>query len=253
MDNVTRPLANFFAPTTVRGVEHLRHVEGPVIFVANHQSHLDTPVLLTALPVRFRHRVVVAAAADYFFDRRWKANLWAFALAAIPIERTKVNRQSGDVAAELLGEGWNLVIYPEGGRSPDGWIQPFRGGAAYLAKKVACTVVPVHVRGTRHVLPKSAGKTGGFPLKRSPVTVIFGTPMRPDEGEDARRFGARIEASVAALADESTSDWWQARRRAAQGSTPDPRGPDAAPWRRAWALGAPPSPAAAKKRWPYVN
>ncbi len=101
MDNVTRPAARLLAPATVRGLEHLQHVEGPVIFAANHASHIDTPLLLTTLPVEFRHRTVVAAASDYFFDRTWKSVLWSFALAAIPIERSKVNRKSADTAAEL--------------------------------------------------------------------------------------------------------------------------------------------------------
>ena len=99
MDNVTRPLARVMAPATIRGLEHLRHVEGPVIFAANHASHIDTPLLLTTLPVEFRHRTIVAAASDYFFDRTWKSVLWSFSLAAIPIERSKVNRRSADTAA----------------------------------------------------------------------------------------------------------------------------------------------------------
>ena len=82
-----------------------------------------------------RHHTIVAAASDFFFDRTWKSILWSFSLAAIPIERSKVNRRSADTAAELIEEGWNLVIFPEGGRSPDGWTQPFRGGAAYLARR----------------------------------------------------------------------------------------------------------------------
>jgi 1-acyl-sn-glycerol-3-phosphate acyltransferase len=247
LDNVTRPAARLVAPTTVRGTEHLRHVEPPVIFAANHASHLDTPLLLTTLPVRFRHRTVVAAAADYFFDRRWKAILWSFSLAAIPIERARVNRRSADVAAGLLEEGWNLVIFPEGGRSPDGWAQPFRGGAAYLARRTGRPVVPVHVSGTRHVLPK-AGE-GRLP-RRSPVSVVFGTPLSPDEGEDARRFAARIEAAVAVLADEASSDWWSARRRAAAQGTPSLRGPDAPSWRRSWALDR--RPQAGRDAWPRV-
>ena len=74
LDNVTRPLAQMVAPPAVRGDEHLVDLEAPVIFAANHSSHVDTPLLLTCLPLRFRHRTVVAAAADYFFDRRWKAD-----------------------------------------------------------------------------------------------------------------------------------------------------------------------------------
>jgi 1-acyl-sn-glycerol-3-phosphate acyltransferase len=246
MDTVTRPAAKLLAPATIRGLEHLQHVEGPVIFAANHASHIDTPLLLTTLPVDFRHRTIVAAASDYFFDRTWKSVLWSFALAAIPIERSKVNRKSADTAAELLAGGWNLVIFPEGGRSPDGWAQPFRGGAAYLARRTGCPVVPVHVHGTRHVLPK-AGESRRLP-RRSAVSVVFGAPLTPDEGEDARRFAARIETAVAVLADEVSSDWWTARRRAAKGSTPSPRGPEAAPWRRTWALDPPPD--GGRATWP---
>jgi 1-acyl-sn-glycerol-3-phosphate acyltransferase len=235
LDNVTRPLARALASPQLRGDEQLVDVEVPVIFAANHASHVDTPLLLACLPLRFRHRTVVAAAADYFFDRRWKADAFSFLLGAIPIERTKVNRRSADLAADLLADAWNLVIFPEGGRSPDGWAQEFRGGAAYLASRTGRPVVPVHLDGTRHILPK-----GGGTVRRTRTTVTFGTPLWPADGEDARRFSARIEAAVATLANESSTDWWTARRQAAAGTTPSLQGPEVAPWRRAWALEAAP-------------
>jgi 1-acyl-sn-glycerol-3-phosphate acyltransferase len=235
LDNVTRPLARVVASPLVRGDENLREVDAPVIFAANHVSHVDTPLLLSCLPLPFRHRTVVAAAADYFFDRRWKADAWSLLLAAIPIERTKVNRRSADLAAGLLDDGWNMIIFPEGGRSPDGWAQTFRGGAAYLAARTGCPVVPVHLDGTRHILPK-----GRRMLRRTRTTITFGPPLTPDEGEDARRFGARIEAAVATMADEAGTDWWTARKQAAAGSTPPLQGPETALWRRAWALAEPP-------------
>jgi len=247
LDNVTRPAARLVAPTTVRGREHLEHLDPPVIFAANHASHLDTPILLTTLPVRFRHHTVVAAAADYFFDRRWKAALWSFGLAAIPVERARVNRRSADIAAGLLEEGWNLVIFPEGGRSPDGWAQPFHGGAAYLARRTDRPVVPVNLDGTRHVLPK--GAKGGLP-RRARVSVVFGTPVSPAEGEKAPRLAARIEKAVAVLADEVSSDWWSARKRSFRGGTPSLRGPDVAPWRRSWALGS--RPETDRDAWPSI-
>jgi 1-acyl-sn-glycerol-3-phosphate acyltransferase len=250
LDNVTKPAARLVAPTTVRGDEHLRHVTSPVIFAANHLSHLDTPILLTTLPLRFRHRTVVAAAADYFFDRRWKAVLWSFSLAAIPIERNRVNRSSVDVAASLLEDGWNLVIFPEGGRSPDGWAQPFHpASAAYLSRRTGCAVVPVHVHGTRDVLPKSDG--GRRPIRRAPVSVVFGPPIVPEDDENARRLAVRIERGVAVLADEVGSDWWTARRRAAAGETPSLRGPDVSAWRRSWALGGP--AAGGRAAWPRTE
>jgi 1-acyl-sn-glycerol-3-phosphate acyltransferase len=235
LDNLARPLAHVVASPEVRGDEVMALMEAPAIFVANHASHVDTPLLLSVLPHRFRHKTAVAAAADHFFDRRWKAHLWSLALALIPIERHRVNRRSAELAAELLGEGWNLVIYPEGGRSKDGWFGEFQRGAAYLAARTGRPVVPVHIEGTWRILARGSNR-----LRRSPTRVTFGTPIAPADGDDARRLEARIEAALARLADEAATDWWSAQRRAAKGNTPSPRGPDASPWRRAWALGPPP-------------
>jgi 1-acyl-sn-glycerol-3-phosphate acyltransferase len=231
LDSVTRAAVKALASPRVAGLDRVAGLEPPAIFAANHASHVDTPLLLTSLPPRFRHRCVVAAAADYFFDRRWKAALWAFAINAIPVERTRVTRRSIEQATDLLAGGWSLVIFPEGGRSPDGWAQPFRGGAAYLAVHTGLPVVPVHVGGTHSILPRS-----GRGVRPGTTRVTFGHPLRPNEGEDTRAFGSRIEQAVAVLADERAADWWTARRRAAQGSTPPLTGPPAASWRRAWAL-----------------
>lgn len=233
-DNVTRPAVHLLASPQVRGAEMLDLVDLPVVLVANHASHLDTPLLLSVLPPAVRHHLVVAAAADHFFDRRWKAHLWAGLLGAIPMERQRVGRRSADEATALLSEGWSLLVFPEGGRSPDGWQQEFRGGAAYLAVRTGCAVVPVHLSGTRRLLPKGAGR-----VRRAPTTVTFGTPLHVGAGEDARRFAVRVETAVATLAAEARTDWWTARRQTASGTVVgDARGPEAAPWRRAWALPA---------------
>ena len=186
LDNLTRPLAQLVVPTTVRGREHLRHIEPPMIFVANHTSHIDTPLLLTTLPVELRHRTVVAAASDYFFDRTWKSVLWSLSLAAIPIERSRVNRRSADTAAELVEDGWNLVIFPEGGRSPDGWLQEFRGGAAYLARRTGRPVVPVHIDGTRDVLAKDPETADRPPGGSGTEGRLHGAPAPGARHSDVR-------------------------------------------------------------------
>jgi 1-acyl-sn-glycerol-3-phosphate acyltransferase len=231
LDLAIRPAVHALASPTVDGRERLDALDAPVIFAANHHSHADTGLLLSLLPERFRRKTVVAAAADYFFDRRAKGTFHALAFGAVPMERTKVNRRSAVVATDLLADGWSLLIFPEGGRSPDGWAQEFRGGAAYLAVRSGRPVVPVYLQGTRNMWPK--GQRLPRPHK---VTVTFGTPISPDPGEDARRLAARLERAVAALADERATDWWTARRRSAEGTTPAIRGPEASPWRRSWAL-----------------
>jgi 1-acyl-sn-glycerol-3-phosphate acyltransferase len=254
LDDVTRPLMSAGCRPTIYGLEHLDSLDGPVIFAGNHASHLDTALLLSCLPPRIRHHAVVGAAADYFFDRRFKAALWAFSLGAIPMERVKVNRRSADLAAALIEEGWSFVIFPEGGRSPDGWGQEFKGGAAYLAKRCSVPVVPVHLRGTRAILAKGSRR-----LRPGPTEVRFGDALSPEANEDARRFAARIERAVAVLADEAETDWWSARVRAAGGGTPPFRGPAVSPWRRAWGLPSSADPtarssdeaaSASGRRWP---
>jgi 1-acyl-sn-glycerol-3-phosphate acyltransferase len=141
-----------------------------------------------------------------------------------------------------------MLIFPEGGRSPDGWGQPFRGGAAYLALRCGVPVVPVHLQGTGRILRK------GRRLPR-PATarVTFGAPLRPEPDQDARRFAAAIERAVAELADEASSDWWSARRRAHDGTTPALTGPSAPAWRRAWALDDPSRRRRRqRRRWPEI-
>ena len=135
----------------------------PVIFAPNHHSHLDTALMVRAVPAAWRRHLVTAAAADYFFDKRWKATLAALALNAIPVDREVTNRKSADLMAGLLEDGWSLVIYPEGGRSPDGWGQAFRGGAAYLAGRTGAPVVPVYIDGTDSIMGKgtSSPSQGG--------------------------------------------------------------------------------------------
>jgi len=244
-EGLVRPVIAGLAQPERKGLDRLADLDGPVIFAANHHSHIDAGLLITSLPEPYRHQVFAAAAADYFFDTRVKATASALVLNAIPIERTKVGRRSAEQAASLIDDGWSMIIFPEGGRSPDGWGQPFRGGAAYLAIKCGVPVVPIHLAGTGRILPK--GKNRPKPQR---TVVTFGTPIRANEGERSQAFSDRIESAVAALADEATTDWYSARRRAATGETPTLAGPGSGAWRRNWALTANRKKPSTAKRWP---
>ena len=256
LEGVIAPTMHVLASPDRRGLDNLadlRNVEPlqPVIFAANHHSHVDTPLLLSSIPEPWRHRMFVAGAADYFFTTRLTSTASALVLNAIPIERNTVSRRSVDDAAALIGDSWSLLIYPEGGRSPDGWGRPFSRGTAYLALRCGVPVVPVHLEGTGRIMRKGRSRP-----RRSATRITFGRPMWLDEGEDSRRFAVRIERAVAALADETTSDWYTARLHAHQGLTPALSGPDApSPWRRAWALGdrGPKGRRTTKRRWPDLG
>ena len=151
----------------------------PLIFAPNHHSHLDTALMVRAVPFTWRKRLVVAAAADYFFDKRWKATLAALSLNAIPIDRESTGRRSADMIRELVDDGWSLVIYPEGGRSPDGWGQTFKGGAAYLAGRTGAPVVPVFIDGTGSIFGKGMKRP-----KPGRTRVVFGAPMQAGRGRE---------------------------------------------------------------------
>ena len=226
----------------------------PLIFAPNHHSHLDTGLMIRAIPSCWRHDLVVAAAADYFFDAHWKAVLSALALNALPIDREDAGRATADRIRELIADGTSLIIYPEGGRSPDGWGQEFRGGAAYLSARTGAAVVPVFIDGSGAIYGKGMRRP-----KPGRTRVHFGAPLRPADGENTRRFNRRIEAAVTRLGDEALSDWWSASRRAAQGENPSLTGPDHNGWRRRWELGERRKLGAAglrrrqKRRWPDLG
>lgn len=229
------PLFRSQVRTRVEGLDVLERTEGPVIFVANHASHLDTPLILLSLPAEWRRRTAVAAAADYFFDTWWRAVGSSLLFNTFPIDR-----RGGTMAAtpgEVLADGWSLVIYPEGTRSVDGWTGRFRMGAAFLAKEYGVPVVPVAHRGTFAAMPRGQGWPS--PGRRQ-LTIRFGEPLVAGADEPVRDFAPRVKDAVAALLDEDRTTWWEARRRAASGSTPDPSGPQVAQWRRVWEQAEPP-------------
>ncbi len=196
------PYMRYMATLDVRGLEHLEG-SGPFIFASNHASNLDTPLILSALPTRLRRRTVVAAAMDNFFMDRKTAFRTVLVFNAIPIDRLRVNRRSAQQALALVQDRWNLLIYPEGGRTPDGSLQEFKGGAAYLAERSGATIVPTYVhdagylRGPKYA--KAPRYVDGPSRRRHHVIVAFGTGVRCGEGESIRRFGVRVEEAVVNL------------------------------------------------------
>ena len=209
LTTLASPLTRRLTTMDVRGRENLPPNGTTAIYTANHTSHLDTIIVLSALNSARRRRTVVAAASDTFFTKLSTARITVLLVNAIPIERHKVNRQSAAQAIEILNQGWDLLIYPEGGRTPTGPMLEFKGGAAYLAERSNAVVVPTFMLGAGEWLSHYAKAPMylAMPKKwRSPVTVAFGTPLVVQEGENIRRFGQRIQDAVIDLARETTGN-----------------------------------------------
>jgi long-chain acyl-CoA synthetase len=162
----------FARPYRVTGTDLIADIEGPVLFIANHASHADTLAVLRALPAGRRARTAVAAAADYFFTSRIAAFLAPLLLGAFPFSREGRVRESFEACGRLADEGWSILIYPEGTRSPDGRLLPFKSGIGLLSTGLGLPVVPVAVTGGAKLLPK-----GNSWPRRAAVTVRFGEPV----------------------------------------------------------------------------
>ena len=213
LSTVFRGLIALYARRTVRGREHLDELKGPVLFVANHASHMDTPLLLRALPWRWRRRTAVAAAADYFYGSPLLAHAVSVAFATVPVER-KEGAAGASVLEELLDGGWSLAIYAEGTRSRDGTVGRLHGGAAMLAAERGLPIVPVHVSGTHATMPVGRGwmrRADGF--RRREVGVAFGPAIHPDPSLHRTEVMERVRRFLASEGAATTPDKRAARLR----------------------------------------
>lgn len=192
------PALRLVAPLIIEGKEYLRG-DGPFIFAANHSSHLDAPAILTALPGRLRRRVRVAAAADYFFTNRIKGLLVSVLLNAFAFERKGPGCNSSlEEAQRLLRARQSVLIFPEGTRSPDGQMQPFKRGVGTLALADGIPVIPIYIKGAHEAWPKGAV----WPCRHQ-IVVRFGAPLCFAQPGEPLEVAACVERAVRNLADSA--------------------------------------------------
>ena len=187
------PLTRFVAHPTVTGADDLMHAPQPAVLAPNHASDLDTPLILAALPRAWRVNTVVGAASDRFYRKRRYAVLAGLWINTFPFDRGGESRGLAD-AAELLREGRNVLLYPQGTRTA-GLVEGFRSGVARLCVATGVPLIPVHVGGTALIMPKDRGLVG-----RGRTTVAFGRPVYPAPGDDPLELMLRASSAVSELA-----------------------------------------------------
>ncbi|MGH3915314.1 MAG: lysophospholipid acyltransferase family protein [Pseudonocardiaceae bacterium] len=245
----------------VHGREYLDGLRGPAIFIANHSSHLDTPLILGSLPERITEKLAVGAAADYFFDSRSRAAVTTLLFNAFPVAR-RGSRRGPSLAADLVQDGWSLLLYPEGSRTVDGWLTGFKLGAAQLCAMKGVPAIPIALRGTFAAMPR--GRRWPRP-GRPRVTVRIGRPLRPEADEGVSEFRTRLARAVATLWAEDELGWYGALRAAADDALAIPTSPrgvlpitasgqpgngrDLPSWRRIWEATRPPAEDGPRRVW----
>lgn len=190
---------------TVHGRERLRDLSDPYIVVSNHSSHLDSPLIIGALPRRLSRHLATGAAADYFFESFWRRAPTSLFFNAFPVERGFSQRQRGErgsrargMSGHLLNDGVPLLLFPEGTRSRTKAMGRFTPGVAALciSRNVPC--LPVALVGAALAMPRGASLPR---WGRSPVHVVFGDPMWAEPGETAHKFSERISGCIRELHD----------------------------------------------------
>ena len=192
----------------IHGVSNLDDLEAPFIVTSNHSSHLDAALIFSSLPSRLSRFVATGAAADHFYDKWWKSAPMTLFFNGFPVDRGKPSKKNDKpgkpkkdhrgMSAALLADGVPLLIFPEGTRSRDGAMGPFKPGAAALciSRNVPC--IPVALVGAYEAWPyrQKRWKPG-----RPDVHVVIGEPMYPSVGEIAHEFNERIRRKVLELHD----------------------------------------------------
>ncbi len=200
---VVRPLVLVVLGLNVRRRELLPS-QGPAIVIANHNSHLDTLVLMSLFPLRLLPKLRPVAAVDYFLSNRWLAWFALNIIGIIPLQRDvkagAADPLAGPVAA--LDRGELLILFPEGSRGEPEQMGRFKTGVAHLAKRCPdVPVVPIFLHGLGKALPR-----GDFLLVPFFCDVFVGEALRWDG--DRTRFMQVITESIDQMAREGGFAPW---------------------------------------------
>ena len=205
--------------------QHVNFIVAP-----NHTSHLDTGLVKRALGKDVAEQTVAVAAADYWFDTKYKRAYMNNFTTLVPIERTGSLRQSLRHVTQILNDGYNALIFPEGGRQESGQIAEFKPIIGYLALNQKIGILPIYIWGTYEafpkgmVIPKSSSigakvgaKVGRFLEYEELHKMTDGVPNT----EAYRLISARVQHEVENLRDGTRRKFdvaelrklWKAERR----------------------------------------
>lgn len=193
-------LARIIAGASVRFAVPLDPPSRQRVYFGNHTSHLDFILIWSALPAAARARTRPVAGADYWMRGRVRRYLATRVFHAVLIERgahtaPAAARHSIDAIAEAMGEETSIIVFPEGTRSLDGTLLPFRSGLYHLCQlKPGLELVPVYLDNMTRILPK--GEVLPVPLLSR---VTFGAPLHMEAGEEKRAFLGRMRDALVAL------------------------------------------------------
>lgn len=176
----------------VQGAERFEKAALPCLIISNHNMHLDWAVLFAAMPGGFRRKLMVAAASTDIFGnpvRRFGVQVLG---NAFPFDKEGSGvRESLEFVTRMLGDGWNVLLFPEGKLTVAGPMAPFKQGIGWLVSRSGAEVLPIRI----DIVRPGAYEGKWWPHPRGRVRVSIGEPVLP-EGDDYRSVVAELERSV---------------------------------------------------------
>lgn len=189
------PVVHHWVDLRIEGTDNILGMALPALFIFNHTDDFDGPVLYQALPESLRRRLAVAVADDVLEGHKVLALAARLCYAAFNMSRTEPYGPSLEFIGELVDQGWNVVIAPEGKLSETGRLQPFKQGIGLLATNLQIPVVPLKIIGLTGTVPLHAK----WPHKHSRVTVRIGEPMMFRPQNSPLEVTERLHRSLEAL------------------------------------------------------
>ena len=200
---VVRPVVAVLLGMNVRHRQRLPS-HGPALMVANHNSHLDTLVLMTLFPMRLLPHLRPVAAADHFLKNRLAAWFFTRLIGILPIDRNP-RAGKGDplgIVTEAVERGDIVILFPEGTRGEPEQLAAFKSGVAHLARRHPdVPVVPVYLHGLGKALPRGEGLLVPFVCD-----AFVGHPVHWNGDRNA--FMEQLQECMTALADEGNFPPW---------------------------------------------
>jgi len=190
-------LARIISGSTVLWYESQPDDSCQRVYFANHTSHLDALVIWAALPPAMREKTRMVAAQDYWDAGPIRRYISKSLLNAILIERENVSFKNTPVKvmADEMQNEYSLILFPEGGRSPNGILGEFKSGLYYLCKRRPdLELIPIYLNNLNSILPR--GKTLPVPMLSR---VIFGPPMWLEMDERKESFLTRARNAILKL------------------------------------------------------
>ena len=184
-----------FTEIEITGLEHLDHFSGPAIFIGNHTSHLDTILTQSALPEHIADNLFYGAAQDRWFVKGKKKKelhpmYQSFVLGTFPILRGG-GLGALSYASELVENGHNIFLFPEGTRAMNGELGEFKHGATILALRHRVPVVPLYLGGLQAIRPK--GSREAIP---GAVSMDILAPITFESGTDVESATSIVRAQM---------------------------------------------------------